>query len=44
MKLLEGTKEYQVGVELLGSGADTWGLDLTKANVVDEPEAEVVVG
>jgi hypothetical protein len=43
MRLLEGKKEYHVGIELLGSEADTWGLDLTNANVVDEPEPEVVM-
>jgi len=36
MRLLEGTKEYQIGVELLGSWADTWGLDLNTVNTVEE--------
>jgi len=43
IKLLEGTSEYQVGVEVLGNGLDTWGLGLARANAVVEPEAEVVV-
>jgi hypothetical protein len=44
-RLLEGTKEYQVGVELLENGKDTWGLDLhpVKTVTVEEPEAEVVM-
>ncbi len=42
-RLLEGTKEYQVGVELLENGRDTWGLDLRTVNTVEEPEAEVVM-
>ncbi len=43
MRLLEGTKEYQVGVELLVNGKDTWGLDLNTVNTVEEPEAELVM-
>jgi len=42
MRLLEGTKEYQVGVELLENGKDTWGLDLNAANAVEEPDADLV--
>jgi len=43
LRLLEGTKEYQVGVELLVNGKDTWGLDLNTVNTVEEPEAELVM-
>jgi PilZ domain len=43
MRLLEGTKEYQVGVELLVNGKDTWGLDLNTVNTVEEPEAELIM-
>jgi hypothetical protein len=42
LRLLEGTKEYQVGVELLEKGKDVWGIDLNTVNTVEEPEAEVV--
>jgi hypothetical protein len=43
IRLLEGTKEYQVGVELLEGGKNTWGVDLNVVNTVEEPEAEVVM-
>jgi hypothetical protein len=43
MRLLEGTKEYQVGVELLESERETWGLDLNTVNTVEEPEAELAM-
>lgn len=42
MRLLEGTKEYQVVVELLENGRDKWGLDLNAVNTADEPEPELV--
>jgi PilZ domain-containing protein len=40
---LEGTKEYQVGVELLENRRDLWGLDLNAVKIVQEPEAELVM-
>lgn len=40
---LEGTKEYQVGVELLENERETWGLDLQAADTVEDPEAELVM-
>ena len=43
MRLLEGTKEYQVGVELLEDERETWGLDLNAVNTAEEPEAELVM-
>jgi hypothetical protein len=42
MRLLEGTKEYQVGVELLDNVKATWGLDLN-ATEAEEPKAELVM-
>jgi hypothetical protein len=42
VRRLEGTNEYQVGVELLANGSDVWGIDLRKVNTADEPEAELV--
>jgi hypothetical protein len=42
VRRLEGTNEYQVGVELLAKGSDVWGIDLRKVNTSDEPEAELV--
>lgn len=42
VRRLEGTNEYQVGVELLAKGSDVWGIDLRKSNTADEPEAELV--
>lgn len=44
MKLLEGTKGYRVGAEVLENRKDTWGLDLNTVNTVQEVEAEMVVG
>jgi hypothetical protein len=43
MRLLEGTKEYQVGVELLENERETWGLDLNTINTIEEPDAELVM-
>jgi hypothetical protein len=36
VKPMEGTSEYQVGLEGLGSGAENWGLELPEADMVDE--------
>lgn len=36
VKPMEGTSEYQVGLEGLGSGAENWGLELPEADLVDE--------
>jgi hypothetical protein len=33
---LEGTSEYQVGLETVGSGAETWGLELSDCITADE--------
>jgi hypothetical protein len=33
---LEGTKEYQVGVEAF-EGGETWGLELAGCDAADEP-------
>jgi hypothetical protein len=41
-RLLEGTSEYQVGVELLAKDVDTWGLDLKDVKTAEEIEAELV--
>jgi PilZ domain len=41
IKRLEGTSEYQVGVQLLANGADTWGIDFNTVNTTG-PEPEVV--
>lgn len=39
---LEGTREFQVGVEAIGGG-DTWGLELTSPDHVDEMPVETTV-
>jgi len=36
VKPMEGTSEYQVGLEGLGSAAENWGLELPEADLVDE--------
>jgi hypothetical protein len=36
VKPMEGTSEYQVGLEGLGSGAENWGLELPESDLVDE--------
>ena len=36
VKPLEGTNEYQVGLEGLNAGGDNWGLELPDGNLVDE--------
>ncbi len=36
IKSLEGTSEYQVGLEGTGSGGENWGLELPEDGVVDE--------
>ena len=33
---LEGTKEYQVGLESTGGSGETWGLELTDCEMTDE--------
>jgi hypothetical protein len=43
IRLLDGTKEYQVGVELLEDERETWGLDLQAIDTVEGPEAELVM-
>jgi hypothetical protein len=40
---LEGTKEFQVGLEAIGNGSETWGLELTERSQEDEYQPEVVV-
>jgi len=34
VKAMEGTREYQVGLEAVGN--DSWGLDLPEADLIDE--------
>ncbi|HEX3353745.1 MAG TPA: PilZ domain-containing protein [Terriglobales bacterium] len=36
IKALEGTSEYQVGLEGLGSGGENWGLELPEGDLIDE--------
>ena len=36
VKPLDGTREYQVGLEGLTSGGDNWGLELPDGDMVDE--------
>ncbi|HYK51691.1 MAG TPA: PilZ domain-containing protein [Terriglobales bacterium] len=36
IKPLEGTSEYQVGLEGLGSGGENWGLELPEEDAIDE--------
>ena len=43
VKQLEGTKEYQVGLEALGGGGETWGLELTDCDQADERSVPEVV-
>jgi hypothetical protein len=38
---LEGTKEYQVGLESTGGGGETWGLELSDCSSGDEYSAPV---
>jgi hypothetical protein len=33
---MEGTREYQVGLEGLGSVGENWGLELPDSDLVDE--------
>ncbi len=42
VKLLEGTTEYQIGVEATTSG-ETWGLELTGCDAADKNTELVVV-
>jgi hypothetical protein len=36
VKPMEGTREYQVGLEGLGSVGENWGLELPDSDLVDE--------
>ena len=36
VKPLQGTNEYQVGLEGLSGGGENWGLELPEADMVDE--------
>jgi hypothetical protein len=36
VKPMEGTSEYQVGLEGLGSVGENWGLELPESNLMDE--------
>lgn len=36
VKPLQGTNEYQVGLEGLSAGGDNWGLELPDGDMVDE--------
>ena len=36
VKPLEGTNEYQVGLEAIGSTGENWGLELPESDLVDE--------
>jgi hypothetical protein len=36
VKPMEGTREYQVGLEGIGSLGENWGLELPDSNLVDE--------
>jgi hypothetical protein len=40
VRALEGTSEFQVGVEAIGGG-ETWGLELTNCDQADEMPVEV---
>jgi hypothetical protein len=42
VRALEGTKEYQIGVEALESG-ETWGLELTGCDEADSNQKSVTV-
>jgi hypothetical protein len=35
---MEGSREFQVGLEGLGTMGENWGLDLPEADLVDEFE------
>jgi hypothetical protein len=41
VKLLEGTTEYQVGVEAVNHGGETWGLELTSNEATEERPTEM---
>lgn len=43
VKQLEGTSEYQVGVEAATHGGETWGLELSSPDTTEARPAEVVV-
>jgi len=36
---MEGTREYQVGLEGLGSLGENWGLELPESNLLDDYQA-----
>jgi hypothetical protein len=36
VKPMEGTREYQVGLEGLGTVGENWGLELPESNLADE--------
>jgi hypothetical protein len=38
---LEGTKEYQIGLESIGGSGETWGLELSDCGSADEYSAPV---
>ena len=40
---LQGTHEYQVGLESVGNGGETWGLELTDSDQADNHQPEVTV-
>ncbi len=39
VKPMEGTSEYQVGLEGLGTAGENWGLELPDSNLADEYQA-----
>jgi hypothetical protein len=43
VRQLEGTSEYQVGVEAINHGGETWGLELTSPDVTEARAVEVTV-
>lgn len=43
VKLLEGTTEYQVGVEATNHGGETWGLELASGESTRERQAEMTM-
>lgn len=36
VKPMQGTSEYQVGLEGLGAGGENWGLDFPESDLADE--------
>ncbi|HVO79163.1 MAG TPA: PilZ domain-containing protein [Terriglobales bacterium] len=43
VRLLEGTTEYQIGVETINQGGETWGLELTSGEATEQRPAEMAV-